>query len=193
MNLLPKAEEPRDPPTPPTFSSQIVVEPSPSTHHPRRKLRNATKDDSLDIIPPTQRTPLVFSSSILLGCILSTFHLSWPNFIREKDLFSFWPPQYKELQALLSQVFFQTLTIFIAIFSNFGSRFLSLDLNVAGCSIQDASSSNYGGFFQSSNPLYLRTLILHRTMEQKGGELHLLCFWVYQQVLIFMWCCGFLP
>jgi hypothetical protein len=53
MNLLPKAEEPRDPPTPPTFSSQIVVEPSPSTHHPRRKLRNATKDDSLDIIPPT--------------------------------------------------------------------------------------------------------------------------------------------
>ncbi len=52
-NLLPKAKKPRDPPPPPTFSSQIVVEPSPSVHHPRRKLRNVTKDDYLDIVPPT--------------------------------------------------------------------------------------------------------------------------------------------
>ncbi len=52
-NLLPKVREPRDPLPPPTFSSQIVVEPSPSAHHLRKKLKTVTKDDSLDIFPPT--------------------------------------------------------------------------------------------------------------------------------------------
>ncbi len=59
-NFSLEAKEPIDPPPPPTSLPHIVVEPSLVAHHCKRRLRNFMEENSLDIFPPTKRTPFIF-------------------------------------------------------------------------------------------------------------------------------------
>lgn len=59
-----KAKETIDPRPPPTSLPHIVVEPSLVAHHCKRRPRNFMEEDSLDIIPPIQKTPFTSRISI---------------------------------------------------------------------------------------------------------------------------------